>query len=333
MNIEFHYYMTKYLAIMAGFENDEAETIAYSSQFVDDNKIRYEIEKPDGEIYKNYITQTMNILKPKKNLMRIYLLYHFLPGDPTSYKASRRDGKMHVLMTTPASNHAQEIFFETTKTESLYALGIATHMLADSVSHQNFVGTFDEVNSMKGVWEKLTPDIGHADAGHLPDIPNLVWNDCRLIKSHAEIDNKERLLLAAKKLYSNFLMITSNPSKWSTTKKTLNEIIGETIEEKELSKYEKQKKERIEKIREILAEENVDEEYDRFKWLNDAVDIDVKLFNDSKFRYDPVKDKLKFKKNFESSNWFKFQEAVREYQRTAMIKLEPILTQLEIKEW
>lgn len=333
MNIEFHYYMTKYLAIMAGFENEEAEIIAYSSQYVDDNKIRFEIERPDGEIYKNYITQTMNILQPKKKLMRVYLLYHFLPGDPTSYKASRRDGKMHVLMTTPASNHAQEIFFETTKTESLYALGIASHMLADTLAHQNFVGTYDEINAMKGLWEELMPNIGHADAGHLPDIPNLIWHDCRLIKDNAEIDNKERILLAAKKLYSNYLMITSNPNKWSSTKQTLNEVIGSMIDENELSKYNKQKDKRIAKMQAVLAEKNADSVYDPDQWFREAIDVDIKLFNDRKFQYDPLKDKMKFKENYESTNWFKFQEAVREYQRTATIKLEPILTQLEIKEW
>ncbi len=333
MNIEFHYYMTKYLAIMAGFESDEAEIIAYSSQFVDDNKVRYEIEKPDGEIYKNYITQTTNILRPKKKLMRIYLLYHFLPGDATSYKARRRDGKMHVLMTTPASHHAQEIFFDTTKTESLYALGIASHMLSDTLSHQNFVGTFDEVNAMQGIWQTLSPNIGHADAGYKPDIPNLIWEDCRLIRDNAEIDNKERVLLAANKLYSNYLMITSNPNKWSATKQKLNAVIGPCIEEKNISKYKNQMMTRIEKMRKILAEMDADEIYDPDKWFKEAIDVDVKLFDDKKIKFDPVKDKLKFKKNYRDSKWYKFQEAVREYQRTATLKLEPILNQLEIREW
>ncbi|HPR16665.1 MAG TPA: hypothetical protein PLD62_00295 [Candidatus Cloacimonadota bacterium] len=330
MNIEFHYYMTKYLAVMAGFDSDEAETIAYASQLVDDNKVRFEIEKPDGSLYKNYITQTIDILKPIPKLMRIYLLYHFLPGDPMYYKASRRDGKMHVLMTTPASNHAQEIFFETTKSESLYALGIASHMLADSISHQNFVGTFDEVNAMHGLWQQLLPNIGHADAGYKPDIPNLLWEDTRLTKENAIIDNKERFLLAAKILYSNYLVITSHSNKWATTKQTLSEVIGDNLDEKDLGKYETQKEKRIQKMQEILSD---DAEYDPDKWFSEAVNVDVKFLNDQKFKYDPFKDKLKFKNNYVNSDWFRFQEAVREYQRTATIKLEPILTQLEINEW
>ncbi|MDO9578413.1 MAG: hypothetical protein Q7J16_11055 [Candidatus Cloacimonadales bacterium] len=333
MNIEFHYYITKYLALMSGFESDEANIIAYASQYVDDNSTRYSIEKPDGTIYENYISQTYDITKPVAKLMRIYLLFHFLPGDPTSYKARRRDGKMHVLMTTPASHHAQGIFFEATKSENLYLLGIASHMLSDSVSHQNFVGTFDEVNAIKGLWQKLTPNIGHADAGYKPDIPNLLWEDPRLISEFAHIDNRERVILAAQKLYSDYVMITSNPNKWSAVKETVIDIIGDPLEEKDISRYKDQKEARIGKIRGILKEFDADEEYDPHSWFHQAVDVDVKLFNDEKFKYDPIKDKMKFKEKYEFSDWFRFQQAVRDYQRTASLKLEPILTQLEIKEW
>ena len=44
MDIEFHYYLTKYLALEAGFEEDEAEIIAYASQYVDDNCVKYSIK-------------------------------------------------------------------------------------------------------------------------------------------------------------------------------------------------------------------------------------------------------------------------------------------------
>jgi Family of unknown function (DUF6765) len=333
MNIEFHYYITKYLAVMSGFESDEASLIAYASQYVDDNSTRYSIEKPDGSIYENYISQTCDITKPQLTLMRVYLLFHFLPGDPNSNKARRRDGKMHALMTTPASHHAQGIFFEATKTENLYLLGIASHMLADSISHQNFVGTFDEVNAMKGLWQTLTPNIGHADAGFKPDIPNLVWEDPRLIQEFSLIDNKDRVILASQKLYANYLMITSNPNRWSAVKDTLIKIIGDPLQEKDIKKYKEQKEIRIGKLRAALSAVDADEEYDPRSWFHKAVDVDVKLFNDEKFKYDPIKDKLKFKEKYEFSDWFRFQQAVKEYQRTASIKLGPILTQLEIKEW
>jgi len=333
MNLVFHYYLTKYLALEAGFDSDEAEIIAYSSQYVDDNNIIFEIEKPEGDTYSNFISQTKNIFKPKRELMRIYLLYHFLPGAPTGYKTKRRDGKMHMLMTTPLSTHANEIFYESTKSADLYILGIAAHMLSDTVSHQNFVGTYDEINSMRGVWEKLIPNIGHADALNKPDIPNLIWHDPRLIQDNATIDNRERVLIAAKSLYSNFVMITSLEKKWSKIKSKISEIIDDSIDETQLDLYPEQEAEHIRKIRELLAEHNADTEYDKKRWFNDAVEQDVRFLDDTEFEFDPIKDKLTFKDDYKKTHWYRFQENVKVYQRIATEKLSPILEELELKKW
>ena len=333
MNIEFHYYLTKYIALEAGFDSDEAEIIAYSSQYVDDNKTRFKIEISEDLYYENYFSQTMNITKPKKKLMRVYLLFHFLPGDPTSAKARRRDGKMHLLMTSPSSTHAQEIFFDTTKNENLYSLGIASHMLSDTLAHQNFVGTFDEINAMKGVWQTLTPNIGHADAGYKPDIPNLSWYDPRLIDENKDVNNIDRILLAANKLYTNYLMFTTNTTEWSKVKKNISNIINEPINESQIKLYPKQKEVRIKKYKELLANFSTDGNYNPHSWFKSAVKEDINFLDDKKYKFDPIKDKLSFKKNYKNSHWFKFQEAIKEYQRIATTKLEPILNQIEIKEW
>ncbi len=65
MDIEFHYYITYLIAAKAGFGFDDAYKIAYASQYVDDNDMILEIDKGKGSAYRNYISQTMNILKPK----------------------------------------------------------------------------------------------------------------------------------------------------------------------------------------------------------------------------------------------------------------------------
>ncbi len=333
MNIEFHYYLTKLLALEAGFDRSESEIIAYSSQFVDDNKQQFQIETPEGEIYENYISQTYDITKPEKKLMRIYLLFHFMPGDVTSSRLHRRDGKMHVLMTSPANSHAQEIFFEMTKKDNPYALGIAAHMYSDTVSHQNFVGTFDEINALKGLWERLTPNIGHADAGYKPDIPNLIWEDPRLVPKNSLINNAERVSYAANKLYTNFLDLTMAENNWGEVKQKVSALFKKSITEKQIRQYPGQKEKRILLIRELLAEHNADSEYDQYKWFRDAIDQDVKFLDDRKIKFDPIKDKFTFKKNFMNSNWYKFQEAIKDYQKISTFKLRPILEQLEIREW
>jgi len=74
MNIEFHYYITYILAVKARFGPEEAQTIAYSSQYVDDNNQKYTLDKNKPDEYQNYISQTLNILKPKCELIRIHPL-------------------------------------------------------------------------------------------------------------------------------------------------------------------------------------------------------------------------------------------------------------------
>lgn len=333
MNIEFHYYLTKYLALEAGFDNSEAEVIAHSSQYVDDNSTQYKVKLPDDSVYENHITQTKNITRPRKQLMRIYLLFHFMPGNPTSPKTRRKDGKMHLLNTTSSSTHAQEIFYDATKNENLYSLGIASHMLADTISHQNFIGNYDEMNAMKGVWETLSPNIGHADAGYKPDIPNLIWHDPRLIEENATIDNTERVLLAANKLYKNFLMFTASPTNWTKVKANINEILKDRIDERHLSSYKKQMHIRIEKYKTLISEHDAEADYKDTKWFAEAINNKIKFLDDRKVIFDPVKDELIFKENYKHSHWYRFQEAAKNYQKRAADKMDPIFSQIEIKEW
>ena len=45
MNIEFHYHITRLIAARAGFPPEDADIIAFSSQYVDDNSMIFEIDK------------------------------------------------------------------------------------------------------------------------------------------------------------------------------------------------------------------------------------------------------------------------------------------------
>ena len=208
MEIEFHYYITYLIAAKAGFGAKEAREIAYTSQYVDDNDTVFQVNKDKPEFYSNYISQTMNILRPKKKLLRIYPLFHFIPGDPLSPMARRRDGKMHTLVTTPNSVHANQILDAALESENLYRIGIATHSYVDSWAHQNFIGYFDEYNAMKGLLEQAVPNIGHADAQHNPDWVALVWKDRRLKGTNQRVDNRERFLEIALCLFEKYRKFT-----------------------------------------------------------------------------------------------------------------------------
>jgi hypothetical protein len=333
MNIEFHYYITKYLALSAGFDEDEAEIIAYSSQFVDDNYLRLTLQTEDEKTYINYISQTRDITNPPAKLMRIYLLFHYFPGDPISPKVRRRDGKMHLLMTTPGNTFAQDVFYSANLNDNLYSLGIASHMLADTFAHQNFVGLYDELNSINGIWQPMVPKIGHSDAEHKPDIPNLIWFDPRLIQENARVDNSERIILAAKKLYNNYLFITSMPNKWNSVKKNLEKALSVTINETELKEVPEQQEKRIKQYKKWIENLDAEADYNPNSWLNAALKTKVDYYSSRKDEKEFEETPLHTKTNFERTHWFKFQEAIKEYQKIATHKLEPLLSQIELKEW
>jgi len=136
--------MTYLITVRAGFRPAEAEIVAYSSQYIDDNDLIYNISQYNNFYYSNYISQTKNITKPKRNLFRIYPIFHFIPGEPLADSARRRDGKLHLLNTTPDSKHARDVLRLGLKSDNLYKIGLAVHSFADSFAHQNFVGYYDE---------------------------------------------------------------------------------------------------------------------------------------------------------------------------------------------
>jgi hypothetical protein len=308
MDKEFHYYITNIIALRAGFNPEDAQIIAYSSQYVDDNTMIFEINSGNDGEYKNYISQTMNILKPEKIFyMRIYPIFHFFPGHEKNImgdSARRCDGKLHLLNTIPDNQNANELLQAAFESKNLYRIGIATHTYSDTFAHQNFVGYYDAFNSMEGLLEKALPDIGHADAMHQPDWPALNWVDTRLIKSHAEVDNKKRFLEAVGRLFEEYRRyLNSIGKKTSQNKKgviaEIDKAIGGHDEANE------QKDVRIGRYKAIIGNDFID--YDENRWFNDAVRKRIGFF---KWNYS-------WRDNYKESHWYKFQEAVKEHQKIA----------------
>lgn len=201
MDIEFHYYMTYLIAARAGFPPEEARTLAHACQHVDDNCYLISVDADSPETaYTNYISQTLDITRPRKAMLRVYPAFHFVPGDPVEKGAARKDGLMHKLNTTPAGANAVEMLESALVSVNIYRIGIACHAYADTWAHQNFAGYHHEFNEMSGPdYKRLVPCIGHGEAGHNPDIPGLVWEDPRL--QVPEVDNRERFAAAARDLY------------------------------------------------------------------------------------------------------------------------------------
>jgi len=342
MEIEFHYYITHLIAATAGFSEADAHTIAYSSQYVDHNDIIFEINKGKSQYYRNYISQTMNILKPKPKLFRIYPLFHFIPGEPLHDGAVRKDGAMHWLNTTPDSGNANKIMDAALMTNDLYRIGIAAHGYADTWAHQNFIGYYNEFNSMSGVLEKLAPNIGHADAGHNPDWPALVWKDSRLLGKNGRVVNKERFLAAAGHLFDKLFKYTHGGTAAAPGKKKRNALIhlldgaiGEVDQTNGNATA------RIQGYKALCRDELGHDlpEYDEFEWFEEAINERIRGLRDrwdsSLTRWDPLTDVYTWKKprKYKTTHWYQFQEAVKHHQNTAWKVLEKtVFSKLDLKD-
>ncbi len=327
MDIEFHYYITLIVALRAGFKPEEAYLLSYSSQYVDDNTRSFIISPDTADEYNNYKSQTIDITKPEKNLMRIYPIFHFMPGNKDeieSSSASRKDGKFHILNTIPDNSNARTVLKEALKNHDLYRIGIATHMYSDTFAHQNFVGYYESFNGMKGILEKVIPDVGHADAQHSPDLPGLIWEDPRLIRKNSTVDNKDRFVRAAEAIFVEFRKYIDPTCQDAQVSRDMASLTAEI--EKTIGNHDKQNENRDNRInsyREAIG--NNFREYDENGWFDESV---------NKGFLAPINPwaTCKWKPNYKDSNWYKFQEAVKTHQWFAMDNvLTPIIADLELE--
>jgi len=333
MDTEFHYYITGIVAHAAGFTEEEARIVASASEYVDENDVGFCIEDRSTEdVYRVYISQTMNILKPKRTLMRIYPVFHFMPGDPFFDEAGRRDGKMHLLNTTPDNEYANELMdeaFTSADEFRLHRIGVASHMYADTWAHQNFVGWYDYFNN---VGLDFKPDIGHADGEHHPDWVAHRWQDCRLVNE--DIDNNERFLQAAMRLYDKYQHFNETkgkdiPLSREVLSESLRAIMGKSIS----GSFNWGESARLEAYR-LRAPWLGD--FDEDRWLDEALDCEIRGLKDPVHgitsQFSLIKDRYFWKEGVdkEQTDWFCFQEAVKAHQRRAMELLTPIFTKMGV---
>lgn len=231
MQKDFHYYCVAVLAKAAGFGSNDALTIAYASQYVDDatEGSRMLVKIGSKEIPFDPTRTAYDLGKLKQGLAtlewtaqkRIYLPFHFLPAEPFDH--TRPDRFSYV--TKPDSTFADMVLkraaAEPNPLRRLCALGIALHTYADTWAHEGFSGRYESAennveaievyNRANGQWEHLVaknliydimPEIGHAEAGHFPDLTYQRWR-CRLGKPGEihERDNLDRFMEAVRALY------------------------------------------------------------------------------------------------------------------------------------
>ncbi|MGJ3251084.1 MAG: DUF6765 family protein [Elainellaceae cyanobacterium] len=343
MDIEYHYYINYLVAAKAGFPPKDAEIIAYASQYVDENHKIYQINVGQSTAYANYITQTLNILKPKDELMRIYPIFHFIPGDPLAPTARRKDGKLHLLNTTPNSRNANLIMDEAIASDNLYRIGIASHSYVDTWAHQNFVGYYDVFNAMKGVLSSALPNIGHADAKHSPDWPALIWHDCRLVTSNAQVDNKQRFLDATRHLFYKYRRCVDSSVSSQCLEHDADQLICDL--DQAIGDYDTTNHRQGDRIQNYLGLSEKRSyghqqlpKFDSRDWFDQAITQSVRGIDDRKAgiipRFASFRDRYFWKENHTQSHWYQFQEAAKIHQTASWsILVETTFHHLELENF
>jgi hypothetical protein len=327
MDIEFHYYITYLIATKAGIAPEDARTLAYSSQYVDDNNWLYTICRGYDSEYKNEISQTMDIMKPDVEQLDIYPLLHFIPGIPDSPTATRVDGKTHALNATPNSPNANTLIDLAIASNDFYHIGITAHSYVDTWAHQNFVGCDDDFNGCDGILEKGIPNIGHADAMHKPDLITLVWDDNRLIPEIRRRDNKQLFLDAARHLFRKLWPVTNvGVPLDSITEDELISDLSQAIGSKVTNAGEcsSLKYERIGHYQNLAKQKeygNVDVlKYEKDEWFDNAIDGQHRSKAPSREKNNRHRARRwdwSNERTYKQSCWYKYQEALKQHKQDA----------------
>jgi hypothetical protein len=312
MDIEFHYYMTHLIALRAGFGPDDALAIAYSSQYTDDNAILYRIG--GGETaYESIISQTVYILKPQEERQSVYPIFHFCPGTRAEIlksSPSRKDGRCQILNTVADNRNARMLFADAMKSGNFYRIGIGTHMYADTFCHRDFAGWKDGFNEI-GHYPEICA-IGHAHAGHQPDIPNRIWEDTRLISRYREKKNKGQILAAAGNIF-DFYCRNTKPAHAAPLRKKLLGDLGAAVGEETEKDTENLKKKRMSYYKDLLGRNH--KEYDEKEWFNAAAGWKV---DGQDAGTTGAAGGFFWKGDCRKSDWFNFQEAAKAHRAVAL---------------
>lgn len=169
MQYDMHYYGTYAMAAAAGIPKVDAEIIATSAQFVDDQNFqRWAISK-SGEGILGIATAhhpveagcRAAIHSMDDDSRSIWVPFHFLPGNEgESFEARLIARKDSLVANTMLDFYLQDTTIAAHRQHALHLLGIAAHVYADTFSHYGFSGISSDENLIKP--ESLNPDPSHS---------------------------------------------------------------------------------------------------------------------------------------------------------------------------
>ena len=334
MRIDFHFYTIYALARSSGFTPNDSYVIAYSSQQTDDAMDEERILFENEDYFDPVRTAHKNI-DPGALLDRtcrmIWVPFHFLPGndgiDFFERMVTKADGKI-----------IREIirrFLDTPKLAySLHLFGIILHAYADTWSHQNFLGIRHDMNNISnlkilntGISEYAPTDIdilnlGHVQAGHIPDEPYVDWEYQNYKGEIVTISNIERALQAARGCYNLLLNFfnkfpTFEPFEiipWENIRNKLEELFHFSGEIEECGEAWRSAISNGE-IGFAPFGRDLHLDYGDKEWFEAAIDKKRVMQGESEYIAFEKKD------GFENSDWKHFNEAASFYRSDLFLRI------------
>lgn len=264
MQKDIHFCLIKVLSQESGFSPDDAQIIAYASQYTDDavehlplrvknlpdlnfkKRVKGEYFDPICTAHRGiqYITGLFKDVQRK-----VYIPFHFLPS--SKYEGKGRydyccvpDGSLPRLLIQGAVEQIK-LAQKKKRPQALIQLGIALHTYADNWSHQRFSGRrsardndverihlfqhddYEPLPFLDQLKLNIIPDVGHAEALHFPDQSHLKWkyeHDASGLEYTR--DNTAIFLEAAHTIFNVLCEANGKPGNWKSLVNKIKECLS-----------------------------------------------------------------------------------------------------------
>lgn len=354
MQIDIHHTGVYVLCRLASMQSKYAKIVAYCCQQVDDATHGRALVFTNGDVFKQ--TMTAHKAISKKNIdvsdaLEVWMPFHFLPS------VDETNGK-NAFVTTPDSK-VLDLLLENLYKESdlaLYRLGIGLHCFADTFSHQDFKGFYDNYNDVElsvGVDETGLKDrlirlffkllnkfgsdafaIGHGQVLTNPDISSVAWSYTRDGEAIQVNNLKERFLPGLQKMYEYLVPYVSKHPEYSSGGCARPFTEYEEIFKKLLSfqgRSEQRHRNWLEHIHQnAFSFEDFDEidknlGYDPREWFNAAVEKEKVKRNLRNYWHYTLYNYYKFRKKqgFDDSHWVKYMQAANQHKQAIIYDILP----------
>lgn len=243
MQYDMHYYATYAMAAAAGIAQADAQIIATSAQFVDDQNITAWILTRSQEGILGVATahhpleagvRTLFGNGERNDTRPVWVPFHFLPGaQGSNFQERMVCRKDSAVVNQMLDYYLSAETIQAHRAHALHLMGIAAHVYADTFSHYGFSGFSTSANDIElgsmryheshssAILDYIeqkketflsafaeTAQLGHGAVLTNPDRPYLKWSFVYRDGTVSERSNPDTFLEACEKLYQRFVQFS-----------------------------------------------------------------------------------------------------------------------------